>query len=52
MTVFGLLSLMATFLTLFLPETKDKEIPDDIQDVQDMKTFDKSVTDRKYQEIE
>ncbi|CAG2101200.1 unnamed protein product [Medioppia subpectinata] len=37
MMVFGLLALMATLLTLFLPETKDKDIPDNITDVEELR---------------
>ncbi|CAG2113817.1 unnamed protein product [Medioppia subpectinata] len=33
MLVFGLLAFMATLFTLFLPETKDKDIPDSVRDV-------------------
>ncbi|CAG2102725.1 unnamed protein product [Medioppia subpectinata] len=36
MMVFGLLALMATLLTLFLPETKDRDIPDNIMDVEEL----------------
>ncbi len=36
MFVFGLLSLMASLMTLFLPETKGKEIPDNILDIEEL----------------
>ena len=37
MMVFGLLALMATILTVFLPETKDREIPDNMNDVEELR---------------
>jgi len=42
MLVFGLLAFMATLLTLFLPETKDKDLPDSMRDVSRIQMTDKT----------
>ena len=49
MTVFGSLALIATVLTLFLPETKDREIPDNINDVQELHDLDDCLNDNTEQ---